>query len=64
MHKICENTGFHWPVFYRIKAESTILLLYERIREVKTRILAYFVQSIAKLSTRNQGHMTNQTLNA
>ena len=22
LHKICENTGFHWPAFYHIKTES------------------------------------------
>ena len=30
-HKICENTGFHWPVFSRIKTKSTILSLHGRI---------------------------------
>ena len=24
LHKICENTGFHWPVFFRIRTEYTI----------------------------------------
>ena len=32
MHKICENTGFHWPVFSRIRKEYTILPLHRRIR--------------------------------
>ena len=32
LHKICENTGFHWPVFSHIRSESLILSLYERIR--------------------------------
>ena len=24
LHKICEKTGFHWPVFFRIRTESQI----------------------------------------
>ena len=32
LHKICENTGFYWSVFSRIKKISTILSLYGRIR--------------------------------
>ena len=33
LHKISENTGFQWPVFSRIRTESsTILSLYGRIR--------------------------------
>ena len=32
LHKICEDTGFHWPVHSRIKTESTILFLYGRIQ--------------------------------
>ena len=30
LHKICNNTGFHWPVFSRIRAES-----YGRIRVIQ-----------------------------
>ena len=30
--KICENSGFHLPVFSRIKTESTIPSLCRRIR--------------------------------
>ena len=30
LHKICENTGFHWPLFSRIRTE--ILSLYWKIR--------------------------------
>ena len=32
LHNIFENTGFHWPVFSRIRTESRILTLYGRIR--------------------------------
>ena len=32
LHKICENTGFHWAVFSRIRTESYIFSLYGRIR--------------------------------
>ena len=32
LHKICENTGFHWPLFSRIRTKSTSLSLYRRIR--------------------------------
>ena len=32
LHKICENTGFHWPVLSRIRTKSTILSFCERIR--------------------------------
>ena len=32
LHKICGNTGFHWPVFFRIRTKSTILSFYWRIR--------------------------------
>ena len=28
LQKICENTIFHWPVFSRIRTESTFLSLY------------------------------------
>ena len=31
LHKICENIGFYWLVFSRMKTESTILPLYGRI---------------------------------
>ena len=32
LYKVCENTGFRWPVFFQIKTKSTILSLYRRIR--------------------------------
>ena len=32
LYKVCENTGFRWPVFSRIKTKSTILSLHRRIR--------------------------------
>ena len=32
LHKICENTGFHWPVSPSIRTESRILSLYRKIR--------------------------------
>ena len=32
LHKICEDTGFHWPIFSRIRTKSKILSLYGRIR--------------------------------
>ena len=32
LHKMCENTGFHWAVFSRIRTKSTTLSLYGRIR--------------------------------
>ena len=32
LHKIYENTGFHWPGFSRIRKESTILSLNGRMR--------------------------------
>ena len=32
LRKICENTGFHLPVFFRKTTEPTILFLYEKIR--------------------------------
>ena len=32
LHKICENTGFQWPVFSRIRTKSVILSLYGRIQ--------------------------------
>ena len=28
LHKTCENTGFHWPIFSRIRKKSSILSLY------------------------------------
>ena len=31
-HKICVNSGFHWPVFFCIRTVSMILALYGRIR--------------------------------
>ena len=31
LHKICENTGFHWPVFSSIRTELYILSLHRRI---------------------------------
>ena len=41
LQKICENTGFHWPVFSLIKTESTSVSLYGRIW---VSFLAYFMQ--------------------
>ena len=32
LHKICENTGFHWPIFSHISTRSQIPSLYGRIR--------------------------------
>ena len=32
LHKPCENTGFYWPVFSRIKAQYTILSSYGKLR--------------------------------
>ena len=32
LHKICENTGFQWPVFSRIRTKSAMFSLYGRIR--------------------------------
>ena len=32
LHKICENTGFYFPVFFCISTESTILVIYKRVR--------------------------------
>ena len=32
LYKTLENTGFHWPEFFRITTESTILSLYGRIQ--------------------------------
>ena len=32
MHKICQKTCFHWPVFSLIRTESRILTLYTRMR--------------------------------
>ena len=32
LHKVCENTGFHCPVFSRIRTKSQILSLCGRIR--------------------------------
>ena len=32
LRKICQNTGFRWPFFCRIRTESTILSLYGKIR--------------------------------
>ena len=32
LHKIHENTGFHWPIFSCIRRKSSIFFLYGRIR--------------------------------
>ena len=32
LHKICENTGFYWPVFSRAKKESTVMSLCRIMR--------------------------------
>ena len=32
LDKTCGNTCFHWPVFSRVKTESYILYIYERVR--------------------------------
>ena len=34
-HKICENAGFHWPVLFRTRKESTILSLNGRMQVSK-----------------------------
>ena len=44
LHKTCENTGFHWPIFSRIRTKSTIREIYRRIQVSETRFLAYFMQ--------------------
>ena len=48
LHKICENTDFHWPLFFRRRTESTILSLYWRMQvsenlDILACILAYFM---------------------
>ena len=35
LHKLCKNTGLHWPVFSRTRTESMILSLYGKIRVSK-----------------------------
>ena len=42
--KLCQTTGFLWPVFSRLTTESTILSLYGKIRKIETRIPLYFLQ--------------------
>ena len=32
MYKICENMGYHWPVFSQIRTESKFLSIYRRTR--------------------------------
>ena len=51
LHKICENMDFHWPVFSRIRTESTILFLYRRIRvnENPYCCIFYVVKCFARL---------------
>ena len=44
LHKIRENTGFHWPVFSCIRTESRFCSYKWEYGSVKTRILAYFMQ--------------------
>ena len=45
LHKICEKTGFHWPVFSRTRQNRFRFRPYTGEYEiVKTRILAYFMQ--------------------
>ena len=55
LHKICENTGSHLPVFSRIKTESAIMSLCQNTGQwmpeygsVKIRILAYFMKYISQ----------------
>ena len=43
LYNICENTYFHWPVFYRIRTESMILFLYRRTRFSKNSRVFYAV---------------------
>ena len=47
LHKIWSKTGFHWPVFSRIRAESCPYT--GEYGSVKTRILAYFMYWIMNL---------------
>ena len=43
LHRMSENTGFQWPIFSRIRTESsTILSLYGRIRVSENRYSCIF----------------------
>ena len=55
LHKICENTGFHWSVFSGIRTESVILSLYGRMRTSKNLYIRIFyaVFKVVLLSHRN-----------
>ena len=44
LHKICENTGLHWPVFSRIRAKLRFCPYTGEYGSVETSILAYFMQ--------------------
>ena len=52
LHKICENTSFHWPVFSCVRTKSAILSSYGGIRVSETRILVYFMQCLLSNRTK------------
>ena len=37
--KLCQTTGFLWPIFSRIRTESTIMSLYGKIQKIETQVL-------------------------
>ena len=45
LRKICQNTGFFWPVSSLIRTDSQILFLYEKMRARKNNIFWHFLRS-------------------
>ena len=43
-HKICENTAFHWPVFFRIRTDSYSFFLWDNTGQWKS-IFSYILCS-------------------
>ena len=48
LDKLCKNTGFHLPVFFRTRTELLCPYTVE-YGLVKTRILAYFMYCISQI---------------
>ena len=56
LHKIRDNTGFHWPVFTRIRTESTILSSCGRIR-VREKPYPWIFYAITTAKPLNSGNL-------
>ena len=52
LHKICQNTGFTWPVFSGIRTESVILFFVSFYRKIKKRENSYFDMFYAVITKR------------